>query len=319
MHLARLLRAFALPLCALSLALVPAVACTGDEPAPAGSEVDATNVRVTADDLADLAPGETLQIDLSATDVRYFFYFDRPLDYSRISLVAADGPAVPMSDAMAALLASPYSPELATDMSFVLSARPENFAKLTPEDIAKLRAEGTLMKEEVPGGPAAQPQAEDDCITQILYHTIWVNGQEVICEIKILICDGVPACSELMTYNGHDYLFCTNQESWSAASDYCASYNMKLASINSPTEESWMYAMANILSTQKWWIGLNDRAAEGAHVWENGDAVTYSNWHPGEPNNAGDEDCGQLNRYHPGKGWNDEPCSLHLRFICESQ
>lgn len=38
------------------------------------------------------------------------------------------------------------------------------------------------------------------------------------------------------------------------------------------------------------WIGLSDAASEGNFQWVTGEAFTYSNWAPPEPNNLGDED-----------------------------
>ncbi|EYF04616.1 Hypothetical protein CAP_4292 [Chondromyces apiculatus DSM 436] len=280
----------------------------------------ATNVRVTEADLAKLGQGETFKVDFGARETLYHFHFDRSLDYGRIALVTEDGTETLMSTALADLLASPYSPEIATDKTFVLTAQPENLADLTAEDIVKLRSEGTLVKEATPGGKAIEPQAEEDCVTQIVYHTIIVAGEEVVCETKILVCDGEPACSDVKTFQGHDYLFCNNQEPWQDAAAYCSSFGMRLATINSINEEGFVHAMANMFSTQKWWIGLNDRATEGVYTWENGETSSYSNWYAGEPNNAGgNEDCGQLNRYYPDHGWNDEPCGLHYRFICEGE
>jgi hypothetical protein len=59
------------------------------------------------------------------------------------------------------------------------------------------------------------------------------------------------------------------------------------------------------------WIGLNDAALEGAFVWVSGEAATYRNWMPGEPNNGGgfvpDEDY--VGMRGPGlsfsNAWND--------------
>ena len=65
------------------------------------------------------------------------------------------------------------------------------------------------------------------------------------------------------------------------------------------------------------WIGLTDRfgLAPGATesndtadkltmgwAWANGEPFTYQNWNPGEPNDAGGEDAGQM---VSNGGWND--------------
>ncbi|AKT39679.1 C-type lectin domain-containing protein [Chondromyces crocatus] len=320
MNIARVARVLSLPLCALTLALAPAIGCTGDEVAAPGEQVDAKNVRVTAADLAKLRDGETLKVDLGASDVLYHFYFDRALDYGKIALQLEDGSEALMSTALADLLASPYSPHEASNKSFVLTARAENLSGLTAQEIEILRNDGMLVKERIPGGVGdAKPLAEDNCITQIVYQTIYVNGQEVICELKILICDGEMACSDVKEFDGHDYVFCNHAKSWDAATAYCDKFNMNLVTINTINEEGWLHAMANMFSTQKWWIGYNDQAVEGSWVWQSGESSNYVNWAPGEPNNAGgNEGCAQLNRFYPDHGWNDEPCNLHYRFICES-
>ncbi len=54
------------------------------------------------------------------------------------------------------------------------------------------------------------------------------------------------------------------------------------------------------------WIGFNDVANEGGHVWYDQSAVIYTNWHSGEPNNSGNEDCVQI---YPDGQWNDLNCS----------
>ncbi|XP_019644914.1 PREDICTED: collectin-10-like [Branchiostoma belcheri] len=64
------------------------------------------------------------------------------------------------------------------------------------------------------------------------------------------------------------------------------------------------------------WIGLSDQNEEGVFEWVDGTALgEYSSWVPGEPNEYGEhKDC----VLHMGRGtWNDEPCRIPARFICE--
>jgi hypothetical protein len=93
---------------------------------------------------------------------------------------------------------------------------------------------------------------------------------------------------------------------------------MHLVSIGDAQENEWLSSKAESLSTEIWWMGLNDLAQEGRWIWENNDPVTYTNWAPNEPNSAGEEeDCGVLLRYYPQHTWNDEPCRKTLFFVCE--
>jgi hypothetical protein len=120
------------------------------------------------------------------------------------------------------------------------------------------------------------------------------------------------------TFNGHAYLFCTTSSTWTAAQAYCGQLGYHLASIGDILEDYFLYASANLYSTERWWMGFNDRAVEGQWVWDDASPVTYTDWFSGEPNNLGNEDCGQLNRFYPQIGWNDEPCTNTLPFVCES-
>ena len=73
-----------------------------------------------------------------------------------------------------------------------------------------------------------------------------------------------------------------------------------LVAIGSLAENSFVRTtFANLGSV---WIGLNDFATEGSFVWSNGEAVTFTNWAAGEPNQFGDEDAVEM--YNTGV-WND--------------
>ncbi|MBX7105225.1 MAG: beta-propeller fold lactonase family protein [Gemmataceae bacterium] len=63
-----------------------------------------------------------------------------------------------------------------------------------------------------------------------------------------------------------------------------------LVTLNNAAEESLLnLAFLNEAMTQ-YWVGLSDEITEGKFVWDSGEAVTYTNWAPGEPNNAGNQD-----------------------------
>lgn len=64
------------------------------------------------------------------------------------------------------------------------------------------------------------------------------------------------------------------------------------------------------------WIGLQDKSNEGSFIWIDGEALAYSNWNAGEPNDLGDEDCAEIRPNTNGK-WNDLRCNTHSRrYIC---
>lgn len=43
------------------------------------------------------------------------------------------------------------------------------------------------------------------------------------------------------------------------------------------------------------WIGLNDAGHEGTFTWSSGQSVSYTNWSPGQPDNArGDENYAMM-------------------------
>lgn len=318
----KLVRWFALPLVVLPLASVTALGCDSSDEGPVTEEQATKNVRIGAGDLEALAPGETLKVDLAADGTLYHFLFDQPLDYGRISLTFEGGAQGSMDAAMEAVFASPYTPEEASDQRFILTGNPENFTELTEAELDALRVEGVLMTEKG-SGTQAQPQSVDDCVEQVVYTYVVININGVDegfwCAHRLLICGDQTACSEVSSYGGHDYIFCNGQKSWGDAQAYCQSFNLNLATLDDAAEQDWVYHRANLVSTKKWWIGLNDRASEGSFGWTSGAALGYTNWHASEPNNAGsNEDCGQLNRFYPETGWNDEPCAMHLRYICES-
>jgi hypothetical protein len=81
-------------------------------------------------------------------------------------------------------------------------------------------------------------------------------------------------------------------------------------------------AESNQVSSAAWaivhveaWIGLTDAATEGAYLWLDGSAPSFTRWASGEPNDwLGDEDCAATNKYE--REWNDRPCDFTTAFLC---
>jgi hypothetical protein len=109
--------------------------------------------------------------------------------------------------------------------------------------------------------------------------------------------------------NGHYYQFVNTSVDWKgafAAANASSYLGMQgyLATITSAGENAFIAALAG----KGAWLGGSDDVAEGTWTWRNGpeagQAFTYTNWEPGEPNNSGNEDYLQINWWLPG-GWND--------------
>ena len=113
-------------------------------------------------------------------------------------------------------------------------------------------------------------------------------------------------------------VYLTNGTNWYDARLYCQrEFGTDLASIHTEsqnTEAASVVYQAGYL--QGAWIGLNDILNESIFIWSDNTSFNYSSWHPDEPNNLGDEDCGEINFDTFGK-WNDERCyDLRHWFIC---
>lgn len=108
------------------------------------------------------------------------------------------------------------------------------------------------------------------------------------------------------------YLSNSGFPSYNAASAHADDYLGHMASINSAQENSWL------VSTGGWshgvYLGGTDLSVEGTWMWDSGEPFSYTNWNPGEPNNAGNEDFLQL--YSTGR-WNDIPWNPNSSVLFE--
>src|SRR5688572_31756078 len=86
---------------------------------------------------------------------------------------------------------------------------------------------------------------------------------------------------------GHSYIL-LGQSSWLTAEAEAIALGGHLATINNAAENAWVATMFSNYGGQErsLWIGLNDQAQEGVFVWANGEAASYRNWEPGQPDNG---------------------------------
>lgn len=91
--------------------------------------------------------------------------------------------------------------------------------------------------------------------------------------------------------NGHKY-YLLESDTWSASEGQAVGLGGHLVTINDATENAWVLSTFSLYGGvhRDLWIGLSDFASEGVWVWSSGEALSYANWNPGEPNNSGDQD-----------------------------
>ncbi len=123
------------------------------------------------------------------------------------------------------------------------------------------------------------------------------------------------ADDDTLTYNGNQYVLTNGAKTWEQAQAEAESLGGNLVTINAAAEETWL--KQNFGDTEGFWIGINDIATEGQFVWASGEAVTYTNWAPGEPNNGGgNQDFGWMN-FSTTRQWDDNSPGVQLRGIIE--
>jgi hypothetical protein len=119
------------------------------------------------------------------------------------------------------------------------------------------------------------------------------------------VTDAVPIFNAT-TGHWYDLVSSGSNGAWINAENNAISLGGHLVTINDVNEEAWLRTTFG--NTTRFWIGFNDSAVEGTWVWSSGEAVTYTNWGPGEPNDSMPppigEDYAVLNWLSSGE-WND--------------
>uniref|UniRef100_A0A674IAH2 C-type lectin domain-containing protein n=1 Tax=Terrapene triunguis TaxID=2587831 RepID=A0A674IAH2_9SAUR len=108
------------------------------------------------------------------------------------------------------------------------------------------------------------------------------------------------------------YYFSESTKTWREAKQYCLDYGAQLVIIN--TKEEQVFLVKNRPKSRAYWLGLSDQKEENQWLWVDGSPLKLSFWSSGEPNDAGDEDCGTM--AIDGR-WNDINCYMTDYWICE--
>lgn len=118
---------------------------------------------------------------------------------------------------------------------------------------------------------------------------------------------------------GSKYYYIERNEkvNWFAAVQKCLALGSHLASLQSQDEMNAL--LPHLQTSMNYWIDLNDLATEGNFLSiANGLAPKFLNWTKGNPSNSnGNEHCGELH-YYIQFLMNDNVCSKHQMYICES-
>lgn len=119
-------------------------------------------------------------------------------------------------------------------------------------------------------------------------------------------------------WNGSSYYLYNNCATWEEAKAFCESLGGHLAVIASADENAALYSY---VTEQGYWnafFGASDAIEEGNWRWLDSYAMSYTNWHPGEPNSeSSGEDYAMFYQKFPDGTWNDSRFDSGSVFICE--
>ncbi|XP_048036002.1 C-type lectin domain family 4 member M-like [Megalobrama amblycephala] len=116
------------------------------------------------------------------------------------------------------------------------------------------------------------------------------------------------------------WFFISNEsKSWSDSRKYCRDQGADLVIIKSEEKQRYITSLVNErMSSERVWIGLTDIQQEGNMKWVDNSILNQGFWDTGEPNNErGNENCVELMPSYPVLNWNDLPCSIERKGICE--
>ncbi|XP_067236971.1 C-type lectin domain family 4 member D-like isoform X3 [Chanodichthys erythropterus] len=107
------------------------------------------------------------------------------------------------------------------------------------------------------------------------------------------------------------------EKNWSDSRHFCQDRGGYLVMIKSEEKQRLVTSFMKKRINKNVWIGLSDTENEGIMKWVDNSTLNEGFWIKGEPNNYGDEDCVTMYLSPDLANWNDFPCSIKCKFICE--
>jgi hypothetical protein len=137
-----------------------------------------------------------------------------------------------------------------------------------------------------------------------------------------LACFAAVQPTKVFLLDGRTHYVYSTLMNWPESRAFCLGMGQDLPSITSEAQnQAFLAATDDFGGTDACVnLGATDASQEGTFVWTDGAPWTYSNWNPGEPNDAERiEDCAMIfvgsssRRY--GR-WNDGICSWPCYVVC---
>ena len=127
-----------------------------------------------------------------------------------------------------------------------------------------------------------------------------------------------PGCPSWWNrHSGSCYKLSNKAAIFEVAVQSCQISGAYLVEIQSENENNFVASLPK--TNMDLWIGYTDKVEEKKWVWIGSQTTGgYSNWHSGEPNNAGNQDCALIWGHYQGRTtWDDRSCGDKKHFVCE--
>ena len=124
------------------------------------------------------------------------------------------------------------------------------------------------------------------------YHQQGYREQHCVVCYELLNAEEIPALSRYDTaqLNGHSYKVFDESVPWTEAEAICESLGGRLVTITSQNEMQFIINLMNSGHKSIYWMGFNRDNDKREWRWVSGEVVEYTNWRPGEPNDANEDE-----------------------------